>query len=297
MKTKQFLKNSLYLSSVILLSSCINGANKSDKDINAQSGNLSYLYQDVPPENPGGAWKRIWSLTGPYSGDAAVDEITNKEEDNWKEIARTNNEGVFIQKDTTQERKYRFDGYLETPWMPILVDTVVTVLPEMRNVFHGRRCIVPANVNLIIANKELIFKCVETIIEGNIVAFEATYLGRGAGSVEITGDIVNIKGKIHLIGEPGATGARGRDGGYVNQVHVPCTNGQSGSPGGDGGRLYIKAHKKFNLADEILLSVHSGAGGAGGAAGNGNACHPGNPGPNGGVGSLQIEKPEQNDIQ
>jgi len=273
MKTKLFFINSLYLSAGILLSSCVNGSKKADGNVEVQSDNLSYLYQDVPPEQAGGAWKRVWSLSGLYTGDVAVDELEDRDEGNWKEIARTNRAGVFIQKDTTQEKKYRFDGTLETPWMPILKDTVVSAAPNEVNIYEGHRCIVPANVNVPIAHKKLVLKCTETVIEGNVYAYYATYKSRRAGKIEIISDTVTIKGNIHLIGEAGGE------------------NGQRiGPQGGKGGTIQIKARKKFNLDDESQLSVAGGQAGWGVGA----AARPGVAGEDG---LMQIEKPEQENIQ
>ncbi len=266
MKTTLLSFNSLSISLVILLSACVNGPKKANENVNTQS--LNYFYQDIAPENAGGPWKRVWSLSGPYSGDVAVDELEDNDEGNWKEIARTNRAGVFVQKDTTKERKYRFDGYLETPWMPVLKDTVVSTAPNEENIYEGHRCIVPANLNLLIAHKKLVFKCVETLIEGNIHAYVDTYNSRRAGKVEIISDTVTIKGTINLQGEAGGAG------------------GQIGPQGGKGGTLLIKARKKLNLVDESQLNV------SGGQAGWGVGAFA-RPGIKGEDGTLQIDKPEE----
>lgn len=285
-----FKKIILIFNSCLLFTSCVNTDNKASTEDGTQSGNLSYLFQDIPPDSPGGAWKRVWSLTGPYSGDLAIDEMTDKNGDNWQEIARTNRDGVFIQKDVSIEKKYRFDGHLETPWMPALMDTLVTAPVDPDNQFQGRRCVVPTATTLHIGSRRLVFRCKETIIEGTIMAYSGGYSGQSAGSVDIAGEIVSIKGAIHLIGESGYGGERGRDrvpgreGGGS-----PCSNGGNGTPGGRGGAIYIKALKELHL-DESLLNVSGGPGGEGGAGGSGG-CRAGAAAPAGGPGFIEITKP------
>lgn len=280
-------------SALLLLGACIK-YKKGDAQAQ-QSGALTYMYQDVPPENHGGAWRRVWNLSGPYAADAAIDEMTDRNADNWKEIARTNREGVFVQKDTTKETKYRFDGYLETDWMPILTDNVITSLTAENN-FKGHRCIVPEGTTLVITNQRLIFRCTETIIAGNILAYPGnSYTGRGAGNVDIFSDVITVNGKINLSGEQGTGGANGRDGGGGRENRYDCTNGGNGGLGGNGGMILLKARKKLTLVDEASqFSVAGGAGGWGGRGGRspGN-CHNGSAGPKGSDGTLQIISPER----
>jgi hypothetical protein len=222
--------------------------------------------------------------------------MLNRDADNWTEIARTNREGVFIQSDTTKEIKYRFDGHLETEWMLPLSDTVITQLTA-NNEFRGRRCVVPEGTTLVIQNQKLLFRCEETIIEGNIVAFPGnSYNGRGAGSVDILGNVINIKGKIHLAGEQGSGGSNGIDGQGGREGGVRrCTAGGHGGPGGNGGVIHVYALKKLNLENEAeQLIANAGAGGWGGRGGrspNGNHCSNGNAGAAGSSGRIQVISP------
>lgn len=290
------MKNKLNFTKPFLLtllgaSACVNGE-KAPSGGGSATGTLQYKYQDVAPEQYGGAWKRVWELSGPYADDLAIDEMTDKEEYKWVEIARTGKNGLFVQKDTTKELRYRFDGHLETPWMPALTDTVIQSLGS-NGVFEGHRCIIPAGHVMIIGSATLKIKCSEIIIAGDVYAFGGSDAGRGAGAVELEGDTVNITGKIHLIGERGVPGRNGRDGhGGRHDTRQNCTDGTNGNIGGRGGSIFIHAKKKYSLANEEFLKVSGGPGGGGGARGmGGGTCRNGNPGPTGSDGIIQIFKP------
>lgn len=299
MKTNTLRNKKLYLSSasaLFLLCSCVNGEKSSSP---GAQDSLSYLYQDVPPETYGGPWKRVWNVVGPYAADAAVDEMLDRNTGNWSEIARTTREGIFVQKDTTREVRYRFDGILESDWMPILADTVVTQL-KAENHFSGRRCVVPADTTLVISNQRLVFKCDETIIEGKIIAYPGnTYHGRGAGSVNISSNTIAISGSIHLAGEQGNGGSNGRDGqdrGRHNDTGGrSCGNGGNGGPGGNGGVIQIFARKELKLSSEKeQLKVTGGSGGWGGRRGMGPGnCRDGYAGAPGTEGTIQVISPER----
>ena len=277
------------------LSACVSQDNKNAKNPTNSRHEMGYLYQDVAPEKYGDAWKRVWNLTGPNSADTAVDEITDKRGDNWREVARTDNKGIFIQKDTTKEVKYRFDGTLETPWMPALTDVIVTSAPANITEVTGWRCVIPKDTTVVTLNQRLFFKCHEIIVEGTLTAYPGgTYNGRGAGSVTLEADIINITGSINLSGERGSGGSNGRDGRYAREgMSINCTDGGNGGLGGNGGTLILTAKKKFTVLDKNKLIVEGGNGGWGGRRGGGYGnCHDGASGPKGSDGMLLINTPQ-----
>jgi hypothetical protein len=295
MKTKETI-NVLFL---ILLSLVLPSCKKDGaKGGSGGDANFGYIFQDVAPEKFGGPWKRVWSLTGVDVADVAVDEITKKSDDNWKEISRTNNQGVYIQSDTTRELKLRFDGTLESPWMPALKDELVQSFAGPVVEQSGLRCVIPPDTTVYVENGRLDLNCDEVVIAGSIKAFPATSLsGRGAGSVLIKAKRVSILGSIDLTGETGVPGQNGADAHQIqNNQWAPCTPGKNGFAGGNGGRIIIKASEKFTLPNESQLSAAGGDGGfagLGGKAKNGGpSCKGGVAGANGGEGIIELDVPE-----
>lgn len=290
---KKVLNLKLALLSSLLFSfyACNPENNKSHSS--SHNGELSFVFQDVQPEQYGGAWKRVWSLSGVCTDDVAVDEMNNKSGDNWKEVARTNKDGVYVQLDTSKESRLRFDGSLETPWMPILADTLLTDIPASGTEIKGYRCVVPEGSRLILENRNVSFDCHEVIIEGSLLGFASgTSTGRSSGSVQIKADIVKISGTIHLNGEQGVSGRNGEDAsstGPRDEQPSECTNGTAGSQGGSGGNLLIIAKNKFIITSDDQLNVRGGAGGSGGRAGRSSRrrCSAGVSGANGFDGNIQ----------
>ena len=220
----------------------------------------------VEPTKVSGDWVRVLTFHGEDVKVKTVDRQVEGEY-NWDEVGLTDDQGRYFDAHVQKKTRYRFAGVLVTPWFDGASDLLIDQNISLPAAISAWRCIIPNSVNLYLETKNLVLKCHDILVLGNIYSFKnptATKTGSkglSSGGLNFEAQNIQIQGNIALVGQNGAPGKNGEDSSPDDKA---AANGKVGGNGGNGGMAILKAKDKLEVFGTV--NVRGGRGGAGGKA-------------------------------
>lgn len=221
----------------------------------------------LAPKAANAGWSRVVQLSGSRMGQVLVDKQI-KGSEIWKEVGLTNENGQYVDHEFTEEARYRFGGFFETPWYQALKNLFITSATTLPAKIEGTTCVVEASTTIYLGLNSLEFNCDEVLIYGNIYSFSGPAgrlpsrdgaSGSNSGNLTIKAQTVDIQGHVWLLGQDGGTGLT---------IKISTNDaGFNGGNGGAGGTVSITANE---ISQYDAFKVDGGIGGAHGLHTNGN---------------------------